>query len=146
MRAVPFALALLFAAAPVVAAPPRDTRPSAEQAVKALQEPMAQDMAAGVIDQLVGIVLDTRVGPVAALTSPRDGVRPTDTLRDLKHRDDPQFERHLHDDTRRAVGTAAAVAGGAMAETAELKRTAARLQAALGPLMAALSAPQDGNN
>lgn len=144
MRVAPLALFLLVAA-PAMAAPPQSTSPSAERAVRALQEPMAQELAAGVVDQLVGIVLDTRVGPVAALTDPREGIRPTDTLRDLKRRDDPQFERHLHEDTRRAVGTAAAVAGGAMAETVELKRTAARLQAALGPLIAALQAPRDGN-
>ena len=136
MRTIP--LLALLAAAPAVAATPPATRPSAEQAVRAMQEPMAQEMATGVIDQLVGIVLDTRVGPAAALADPRGDIRATDTLRDLKRRDDPQFERHLHQDTRRAVGTAAAVAGGAMAQTAELKRTADRLQAALGPLIAAL--------
>lgn len=145
MRVAPFAFSFLLVAAPALAAPPRPAGPSAERVVRALQEPMAQELAAGVVDQLVGIVLDTRVGPVAALTDPRENVRPTDTLRDLKRRDDPRFERHLHEDTRRAVGTAAAVAGGAMAETAELKRTAARLQAALGPLIAALQAPRDGN-
>ena len=137
MRAAPFLLALL--AAPGTAAPPQAARPSAEQTVHALQDPLAQELATGVVDQLIGIVLDTRVGPAGALIDP--AVRPTDSLRDLKRRDDPQFERHLHQDTRRAVGTAAAVAGGAMAQTAELKRTAARLQAAIDPLVAALSGP-----
>lgn len=141
MRIAPFAVTLLLAAAPVLAAPPRAARPSAEQAVRALQDPMAQELATGVVDQLIGIVLDTRVGPVAALTDPRDYIRPTDTLADLKRRDDPQFDRRLHADTRRAVGTMAAVAGGAMAQTAELRRTVARLQAALGPLVAALAGP-----
>lgn len=132
---------LALVAAPALAAPPQ-ARPNAEQAVRALQDPLAQDVAAGALDQLIGIVLDTRVGPAATLVDP--SVRPGDTLRDLKLRDDPQYERHLHEDTRRAVGTAAAVAGGAMAETAELKRTAARLQAAIDPLIAALSPPRDG--
>lgn len=141
MRTAPL-LALLFAT-PALAATPPSTRPNAEQAVRAMQDPMAQEMATGVIDQLVGIVLDTRVGPAAALVDPRGDVRSTDTLRDLKRRDDPQFERHLHQDTRRAVGTAAAVAGGAVAQGAELKRTADRLQAALGPLIAALRTETD---
>lgn len=143
MRAAPFILAALVTAAPALAAPPQSAAPSAERAARALQDPMAQELATGVIDQLVGIVLDTRVGPVAALADPRGDIRPTDTLRDLKRRDDPQFERHLHEDTRRAVGTAAAVAGGTMTQAAELKRTADRLKAALGPLVAALSAPHD---
>lgn len=142
MRTAPLCVLALFAA-PALAAPAQVARPSAEQAVRALQDPMAQELATGVIDQLVGIVLDTRVGPAAVLADPRGDVRATDTLRDLKRRDDPQFERHLHQDTRRAVGTAAAVAGGAMAQTAELKRTADRLQAALGPLIAALRPETD---
>lgn len=138
MRLAPFALALL--ASPALAAPPAHAR--AEQAVKALQDPMAQEVATGAIDQLIGIVLDTRVGPVAHLADP--SVCPTDTLADLKRRDDPEFDRHLRDGTRRAVGTAAAVAGGAMAQGAELKRTATRLQAALAPLIGALqSRPED---
>lgn len=141
MRSAP--LFALLLAAPAMAASPQSGRPGAEQAVRAMQEPMVQEMATGVIDQLIGIVLDTRIGPAAALADPRGEVRPTDTLRDLKRRDDPQFEHHLHQDTRRAVGTAAAVAGGAMAQTGELKRTADRLQAALGPLIAALRPETD---
>ncbi len=135
MRALPFAL--LFLAAPAVAAPPQAARPSAEQAVRVLQEPLAQEMAAGVIDQLVGIVLDTRI-PAATLTDPR--ARPDDTLRDLARRDDPPVEQRLRENTRRAVGTAAAVAGGTMAQAGELKRTAARLEAALAPLIDTLAA------
>lgn len=134
-----FALAAVaLFATPALAAPPQAARPSAEQAVEALQNPMAQELAAGAIDQLIDIVLDTRVGPAASLVD--SSVRPSDTLRDLKHRDDPRFEQHLRADTRRAVGTAATVAGGAMAQTAELKRTAARLQAAIAPLLGALEA------
>lgn len=138
MRITLAALALL--AAPAFAASPQAARVNPEQAVRALQDPMAQELATGVVDQLLGIVLDTRVGPAAALVDP--SVRPTDSLRDLKRRDDPAFEQHLHQDTRRAVGTAAAVAGGAMTQAAELKRTAARLEAAIGPLIAALAPPE----
>lgn len=144
MRVAPFAVASLLIAAPAFANPhAAPVRPSAADAVRTAQNPLVQDAAAAYLDQLVGIVLDTRVGPAAALTDPRDDIRPSDTLRDLKLRDDPQFERHLRADTRRAVGTTAAVAGGAMAQAAELKRTADRLQAALGPVIAALSPPRD---
>ena len=127
------ALTLSLIAAPAVAAPPQV---DAEKAARALQDPLTQEVASGVIEQLVGIVLDTRVGPTAALADPR--ARPDETLRDLARRDDPDFDRHLHRDTRRAVGTAAAVAGAGVTQAVELKRTAARLQAALGPLIAAL--------
>lgn len=136
MRAAILALSLI--AAPALAAPPQV---DAGTAARALQDPMAQEVAAGVIDQLIGIVLDTRVGAVATLSDPRG--RPDDTLRDLARRDDPDFDRHLRRDTRRAVGTAAAVAGAGVTQAAELKRTAARLQAALGPLIAAFAAPRD---
>ena len=54
-------------------------------------------------------------------------------------RDDPRFEEHLYQDTRRSLGTAAAVAGGVAVESRELKRTADRLDAALAPLIGALS-------
>ena len=145
MRVVPLAVLPLLITTPAFAQAHRaPVRPSAADAVRALQNPMAQDAVAGLVTQLADIVLDTRVGPAAALTDSREDIRPSDTLRDLKRRDDPQFERHLHESTRRAVGTAAAVAGGAAVEAAELKRTADRLQAALGPVVAALSGPRDG--
>ena len=138
MRAAFLCLPLLIAASPAVAqhAPLR-----ADDVARLAQSPVAQDAAAALIDQLADIVLDTRVGPVATLLDPR--ARPDDSLRDLRSRDDPRFEQHLRADTRRAVGTAAAVAGGAAVEAAELRRTADRLQATLGPLLDALSAHED---
>jgi hypothetical protein len=135
----------LLLASPALAAPAEHrapVRPNAEQAMRALGDPLAQEVAARTLTQLVGIVLDTRVGPAAALTDPEERIRPTDTLRDLAQRDDPRFEEHLYQNTRRSLGTAAAVAGGAAAEARELKRTADRLNAALAPLVGMLSADE----
>ena len=138
MRAA-LALPLLALATPALAAPEhRASRPTAEQALAAANNPLVQEAAARSLTQLVGIVLDTRVGPAAAL-APEADLRPTDTLRDVVRRDDPRFEEHLYQDTRRGLGTAAAIAGGAAVEARELKRTADRLDAALAPLVGLLS-------
>ena len=101
-----------------------------------MQNPLVQDGLAAAISQLAGIVLDTHVGPLAALTGPDGDVRAGDTLRDVERRRDPGFEAKLHDRARGAVATAGAVAGGVAVQSAELRRTADRLRAALAPLMA----------
>jgi hypothetical protein len=140
MRLALLALPSLLAAAPALAqapAPHAPGRPDPATVVRALQNPAAQDLAAAYLDQLADIVLDTRVGPAAALADPR--VPPSATLRQLQERRDPAFEQHLREQTRRAVGTAATVAGGTAVEAAELKRTADRLQAAVAPLVAMLN-------
>lgn len=131
---IALALPLLLIATPALAGPQRP-RPTAEQAAAALGNPLVQEAAARALMQVVGIVLDTRAGPAAALDP---SVRPDDTLRDVVRRDDPRFEEGLYRDTRRSLGNAAAVAGGVAAGSRELKRTADRLDAALGPLIAAL--------
>lgn len=133
MRVAPLALVFALAAAPAFAAPQQD----AERAVRVLQDPLAQEVAAGVIGQVVGVVLDTRVGPLASVLDPDSDVRPNDTLGDLKRREDPNFERRLQHDTRRAVGAAAATAGGAVAQAGEIRRTVDRLEAVLGPVIGA---------
>ncbi|HEU0045822.1 hypothetical protein [Sphingomonas sp.] len=130
---IALALIALIVAAPAVAREP--ARPTPEQAAAALGNPLMQEAAARALTQLVGIVLDTRVGGAAALDP---SVRPDDTLRDLARRDDPRFEERLYRDTKRAMGTAAVVAGGAAAQAREIKRTADRLEAALAPLLGAL--------
>ncbi|WP_425228566.1 hypothetical protein [Sphingomonas sp.] len=146
MRAALAALALTAVAAPAPAlAQGADHRPlhvTPDQAAAALGNPLVQEAAARSLTQLVDIVLDTHVGPAAALTDRAEHIRPADTLGDLVRRDDPHFDEHLYRDTRRSLGTAAAVAGGAAAETRELKRTADRLDAALAPLIAALTTAQ----
>jgi hypothetical protein len=138
MRVAALALALSLVSAPALAQPHRAARPSPEQAAAALGNPVVQDLAASALTQLAGIVLDTRVGPAAALAGPNADIRPNDTLRDMVRRDDPRFEEHLYRDTRRTLGTAGAVAGGAVAQAKELQRTADRLQAAIAPLLGAI--------
>lgn len=115
----------------------------AAQAAAALQNPLVQDGLAGVLTELAGIVLDTRIGAIAALADPGADLRPGDTLRDVTHRDDPQFERHLYEKTRRSVATLGAVAGGVAQQTAEINRAADRLKAALAPLLVAMAPHRD---
>ncbi len=118
-------------AAPAVA---RDMPPPpAAELADRLADPMVQEGVAGAVSALAGIVLDTRVGPLARYTDGR--IRPNDTLRDVKRRDDPYFEARLHNDTRRAVRTAGAVAGDATAMAGELSVTVGRLRAALAPFV-----------
>lgn len=129
MRVAFLAVPVLLAASPAFA---QHASVRADDLARVARSPVAQDAAAALIDQLADIVLDTRVGPAAKLVDPR--ARASDTLRQVRERDDPRFEERLHADTRRMVGTAGAVAGGAAVEAAELRRTADRLRAAIGPL------------
>lgn len=138
MRAVPIALVSLFLAAPALAADRDAPRLSAADAARAIQNPLVQEGAALALTRLFDIVLDTRVGALAALSGPGDDIRPDDTLRDLKRRDDPGYEQRLQRDTRRALAQAGAVAGGVAAGSAELARTATRLEEALAPLLGAV--------
>ena len=131
----PLALALVLSAIATPAA--AQTREQADQAARLLANPMVQEAAAAMVDQLAGTILDTRVGPLAHY-APRE-IRPTDTLRDVAHRRDPHFDAKLHDGTRRAVAATAVVAGDAIAMSAELQRTADRLRAAVAPLAGALN-------
>ena len=132
---MPLLLAALLAAAPAAAdapaAAPARARPSIDAAAAMLADPATQRTAALALAGLVGVVLDTRLGPLASLADPADRARPDDTLHDLARRRDPAFDRHLYERSRAAVATAGAVA----AQSAELKRTADRLRAALAPLI-----------
>lgn len=125
MRILPIALALSAIAVPA-AAQSREV-----DAARKLNDPVVQEGLAAAISALAGIVLDTRVGPLAAYS---DDIRPSDTLRDVQRRRDPAFEARLHDDARRAVAVAGQAASDGAAMSAELKRTATRLRAALAPL------------
>lgn len=140
MKILALALTLLAGASAAAAqdAPPHRLTP--EDAARLLSNPAAQDLIAQKIASLAGIVLDTKVGPLAALTDPRDGVRPYDTLYSIEQRRDPDLDRHIYERSHRAVGTAGAIAGGTVIEAAELRRTVARLRAALAPLVDAAGA------
>lgn len=125
---------------------PADAQSHAEaEAVRRLNDPMVQEGVAMAMSALAGIVLDTKVGPLARYTDPDADIRPSDTLRDLQRRKDPHFEAKLHDQTRRAVATAGAVANDTLAMSGELARTADRLRAALAPLASLAEAYSDDN-
>lgn len=143
MRLVLAAALLAATSSPAFAEPRHAPHVSPDQAAAALQNPLIQEAGARTLAQLVGIVLDTRIGAAAPLVAPDADVRPNDTLRDLAQRDDPRFEEHLYEGTRHALGKAGAVAGGATAQAKEFKRTADRLQAALSPLLAALASSRN---
>lgn len=100
----------------------------AEKAAALLSNPAVQDGLVALIGQFTDAFLQTRVGPMAALTDPRDDVRPNDTMRDVLRRDDPYFDERLRDNTRRSVATAGAAARGAADMSRELKATAERLR------------------
>lgn len=110
---------------------------------QALKNPFVQEIVAAQVSQLAGIVLDTRVGPLAHYAD-RD-IRPTDTLRDIQRRRDPGFEKRLHDDTRRAVAGAGALADDVVTMSKSLQETSSRLRTALEPLRKAVEAQRECN-
>jgi len=140
MRLVSAAALLCALALPAAAQSQREA-----DAVRALNEPMVQEGIAMAMAGLAGIVLDTKVGPLARYADPEADIRPSDTLRDVERRKDPHFEAKLHDQTRRAVATVGVVAGDALAMSGELARTADRLRDALAPLAGAVEAYSDDN-
>lgn len=140
MRLVPVAAILCAIAVPAAA----QSREQAD-AVRRLNDPMVQEGVAMAMSALAGIVLDTRVGPLARYADPEADIRPSDTLRDVERRRDPRFEAKLHDRTRRAVGTVGAVSSDALAMSGELARTADRLRAALAPLASLAEAYSEDN-
>lgn len=124
------ALAITLGATPAVAQDRgrmlRDM--DADKAAALLSNPAVQDGLTALIGQFADAFLDTRVGPMAALTDPRDDVRPNDTLHDVLRRDDPDFDRRLRNNTRRSLALAGGAARGAAEMSRELKATAERLR------------------
>jgi len=140
MRLVPVAAILCAVAVPAAAQSRAET-----DAVRRLNDPMVQEGVAMAMSALAGIVLDTKVGPLARYTDPESDIRPSDTLRDVERRRDPHFEARLHERTRRAVGTVGAMSSDALAMSGELARTADRLRAALAPLAGLAETYSDDN-
>jgi hypothetical protein len=138
MRLVSCTALLCLAAAPSMA---QSRSRSDADIVRALNNPIVQEAVAAMASQLAGVVLDTRAGPLAHYADP--DIRPNDTLRDIERRRDPDFEKRLHADARRALGSAGAIAGEVLATRDELSRTAERLRAALAPLEAAIDPKSD---
>jgi hypothetical protein len=135
-------LPLVLLATPAFAHERQPAPATTEQRVaavgNALSNPAVQESAATLVSALADAVLDTHVGPVAHYADPRDGVRPNDTLRDVISRDDPGFERRLHDNTRGAVAQAGQAAHDAATMTREIDATAARLRRVLDAASKAL--------
>jgi hypothetical protein len=136
MRTVLIALAAATCLTTPVLAQEREAR-----IAETLNDPVTQDAITGAVTALAGIVLDTRVGSLAPYADGR--VRRGDTLRDVKRREDPGFERRLRQDTRRAVGTAGLVAGDVASASGAIAETTARLGAALAPLAGVIDARRD---
>ena len=132
-----FVTACLCVAATPAMAQSRDQSAAVAQALK---NPIVQEVVAATMSNLAGIVLDTRVGPLARYADPEDDIRPNDTLRDIERRRDPGFEKRLHDDTRRAVAGAGVIADDVLTMSASLQDTANRLRTALEPLRRAAEA------
>lgn len=136
-------LPLMLLATPALAHE-RHAAPSTDQRVAAvgdaLSNPAVQESAATLVSALTSALLDTHVGAVAHYTDPRDGVRPNDTLRDVISRDDPGFERRVHDNTRGMVAQAGQAAHDAATMTTEIDATAARLRRVLDAANAAIKA------
>ena len=131
-------LILPLAAAALVATPAlaQDRRPSlrdmdADQAAALLQNPAVQAGLADIVGQFADAFLQTRVGPMAMMTEPRDGVRPSDTLGDVMRRNDPDFDRKLRDGTRRSMKMAGGAAVAGIEMSRELRATAERLRRVL---------------
>lgn len=102
-----------------------------DKAATLLANPAVQDGLAALIGQFTDAFLQTRVGPMAALTDPRDDVRSSDTLHDVIRRDDPDFDRRLRSNTRRSLAVAGGAVRGAAEMSRELRATADRLRAVL---------------
>lgn len=105
-----------------------------------LSNPAVQDTVAAVVDRFAAALLDTRVGPLARYTDPRDGVRADDTLGKVIERRDPAFADRLHEETRQMVRGAGRAASDAATLSVEIDRTAERLRALIVQTRRALDA------
>lgn len=146
MRILLLASLALVAATPAVArdrAPEAPAVPSARDLAQlgdTLSNPAVQDTVAAVVDQFAAALLDTRVGPLARYSDPRDHVRADDTLGSVIARRDPAYADKLHEQTRQMVKGAGQAAGDAAAMSSELARTTARLRALLDQTRGVLDA------
>lgn len=140
MRLISAVLVLTVAAAPAMAQTQAPSQDRAEAMAHALDNPMVQAALAGTLSNLAGIVLDTRVGPLAHYAAPEDDIRPDDTLHSIARRRDPQFDKHLQDNARHAVAATATTARDVLEMRDSIDETGRRLRAALAPLREALKA------
>jgi hypothetical protein len=124
---------LAFAATPALAQD-RDTPPpvpNARAAANALNNPMVQNGVVGLIDALTDAVMETRVGPMAAI-APDSNIRPNDTLDSMAARRNPDYRNEMHRNARHTVAAAGRTASAAVAMSDELKATTDRVGRVLG--------------
>ena len=127
---------LAFAATPALAqdrdAPPGPApQVNARAAANALNNPMVQNGVVGLIDALTDAVMETRVGPMAAI-APDSSIRPNDTLDSMAARRNPDYRNEIHRTAKQTVVTAGRTAGAAVAMSDELKATTERVRRVLG--------------
>jgi hypothetical protein len=124
---------LAFAATPAIAQD-RDAPPpqmDARAAANALNNPMVQNGVVGLIDALTDAVMQTRVGPMAAI-APDSSIRPNDTLDSMAARRNPDYRDEIHRNAKQTVVAAGRTAGAAVAMSDELKATTERVRRVLG--------------
>lgn len=125
---------LAFAATPALAQD-RDAPPvpqmNARAAANALNNPMVQNGVVGLIDALTDAVMQTRVGPMAAI-APDSSIRPNDTLDSMAARRNPDYRNEIHRSAKQTVVAAGRTAGAAVAMSDELKATTERIRRVLG--------------
>lgn len=105
------------------AAPSAATQ-KAEALADKLNDPIMQAALAGGMEAMVQSVLDMRVDGIAKAMEPLTGKPSTmrgKTVRDLASRNDPHFDERIHDNSRRAVAGAGAMAGGLASAMPELE-------------------------
>ncbi len=97
-------------------------------AAKALSNPVVQAGIVGVVSALSDIVMDTKIGPLADVSS---DVKPNDTLGSVAERRDPGVRARISRNTQGAVVVAGRAAGDASAMSDNLAVTVDRLRRAL---------------
>jgi hypothetical protein len=136
MRRFALFLAVATIATPALArdhdAPPPPPRDDLRAMSRILADPRAQAGVAGMVDALADAVMQTHVGPLAAL-SDDPSVRPGDTLGDIQRRRDPAYRQRLRAETAGAMAMLGQVTGDAAAMSDELRATVARVQRVIEP-------------
>lgn len=130
MRAATFALLIASTlAVPAMAGPRTADEREAARIARTLEDPRTQDALAGAMVALTDSLLDVRIDRLRAAMAridPEAGYRDDDarTLGDIVRRDDPDFERNLYRDTRRATAAMGAAASGLADLLPEFRRMA----------------------
>ena len=130
MRNFTLLLPAFLLASPAFAqdAPPPPHPVDLHAAAKALSNPVVQAGIVGVVSALSDIVMDTKIGPLADVSSK---VKPDDTLGSVAERRDPGVRARIVRNTQGAVAVAGRAAGDASAMSDNLAVTVDKLRRAL---------------